>query len=405
MSKAVYLNVSAPGHVIPTLGLVKALVEAGEEIIYFEVPRFQSEVEAFGASFQAYPHQAGYPGKPGVNQVALAPALAWSAQDYFPELLDLIRSHNPDYLIHDSLCLWGKLAARILDLPAICTIASAAFNHDSLYGCPMFQSYSEKMFADAKEDLELFEKITGKLDRDYQTGPITFLDSFTNPEGLNICFLPRELQPYVDCFDDTYKFVGPVDPARNQTYDFPMDRLEGNPVVLVSMGTLHDAGNKFYRDAINAFTGSKYTVVMILGRNMNPADLGEVPDNFILRMPGTVPQLKVLEKSSLFIMHAGGGAARESAWFGVPVISVPQTYEQELIANCIEQAGAGITMRMHEITEVTLKTNVLRVLTESSFAENMQRMSVATRKAGGAPKAVTEILAYVATRTKASLPN
>ena len=53
--KGVFLNVSAPGHVIPTLGLVGELVRRGESVTYFEVPPFQAEIESRGAVFQPYP--------------------------------------------------------------------------------------------------------------------------------------------------------------------------------------------------------------------------------------------------------------------------------------------------------------------------------------------------------------
>lgn len=33
MSRVVFFNVSAPGHIIPTLGLVKELIARGEEVM------------------------------------------------------------------------------------------------------------------------------------------------------------------------------------------------------------------------------------------------------------------------------------------------------------------------------------------------------------------------------------
>ncbi|WP_256890982.1 hypothetical protein [Cylindrospermopsis raciborskii] len=55
MSRVVFFNVSAPGHIIPTLGLVKELIDRGEEVIYYEVPRFEEEILSFGAEFRPYP--------------------------------------------------------------------------------------------------------------------------------------------------------------------------------------------------------------------------------------------------------------------------------------------------------------------------------------------------------------
>ena len=94
MGKGVFLNVSAPGHVIPTLGLVAELVRRGEEIAYFEVPPFQAEIEAFGATFHAYPPIRPYPGPGGANQYYLAPVSAWCALEWVPQLLERVRAER-----------------------------------------------------------------------------------------------------------------------------------------------------------------------------------------------------------------------------------------------------------------------------------------------------------------------
>ncbi|PNJ93818.1 hypothetical protein CEP15_14030, partial [Cylindrospermopsis raciborskii C07] len=39
---------------------------------------------------------------------------------------------------------------------------------------------------------------------------------------------------------------------------------------------------------------------------------GDIPENFIIRPNGTVPQLKILERASLFIMHGAAGGTREA---------------------------------------------------------------------------------------------
>ncbi len=52
MGKAVFLNVSGGGHVIATYGMVAELVNRGEEIIYYESPRFKEDIESLGATFR-----------------------------------------------------------------------------------------------------------------------------------------------------------------------------------------------------------------------------------------------------------------------------------------------------------------------------------------------------------------
>ena len=134
--KAVFLNVSAPGHVIPTLGLVGELVRRGESVAYFEVPPFQAEIEARGAVFHAYPPIAPYPGPGGSNQYYLGPVLTWCAREWVPALLERVRAERPDYIVHDSLCLWGRILAHALGVPAVASVATAGFTPRTFHACP-----------------------------------------------------------------------------------------------------------------------------------------------------------------------------------------------------------------------------------------------------------------------------
>ncbi len=49
MSRALYFNVPACGHINPSLALTQRLAEAGEEIFYFSSHEFDSLIKATGA--------------------------------------------------------------------------------------------------------------------------------------------------------------------------------------------------------------------------------------------------------------------------------------------------------------------------------------------------------------------
>src|SRR5271166_5907363 len=200
MGKGVFLNVSAAGHVIPTLGLVAELVRRGEEIVYFELPRFQLELEALGANFRSYPPIQPYPGPGGDNQYFLAPVLTWRAREWAPPVLEAVSAERPDYIVHDSLCLWGRIVAHVLGVPAVASVATAAFCPASLHGCPRLRAMRRELIAEAREGLWLFRDWRRELQTRYGIRPIALVDTFTNRQPLNICYLPRELQPYADAY-------------------------------------------------------------------------------------------------------------------------------------------------------------------------------------------------------------
>ncbi|WP_327019876.1 nucleotide disphospho-sugar-binding domain-containing protein, partial [Cylindrospermopsis raciborskii] len=229
----------------------------------------------------------------------------------------------------------------------------------------------------------------------YGLPPIKFVDTFTNIESLNLCYLPPELQPYRNKFDERFHFIGPCNPVRGIEYDFPIERLEKDKVILISFGSIHDPGMPFYRDCIQAFGNTDAQVVMILSPMVDLRILGDIPENIIVRPTGTVPQLKILERASLFIMHGAGGGAREAVWYSVPMIAIPQTYEQEIISRKIQEQGAGIMMMLEDITVENLQQTAQRIFDDNSFRLNSGLLGDACRAAGGVKRAVNEIWRYV----------
>ena len=340
MSKGVFLNVSAAGHVIPTFGLVAELLRRGEEIVYFEVPGFQPELEALGASFRPYPAIQPYPGPGGDNQYFLAPVLTWCAREWVPPLLEAVRAERPDYIVHDSLCLWGRIVAHVLDVPAVASVATAAFCPESFHGCPRARALRRKKIAEARAGLRLFRDWRRELQTRYGVRPIALIDTFTNKQPLNVCYLPRELQPYAEKFGDEFLFVGPCDPMRARSVEFPFERLDDRPLVLVSFGTVHNPGQAFFEGFLAAVRGEDLQAVLVLSPGIEVVALGEVPANVIVRPTGTVPQLQLLERAALFITHGAGGGLREGVLCGVPLLAVPQTYEQELLSMQMAAQGA-----------------------------------------------------------------
>jgi MGT family glycosyltransferase len=395
MGRVIFMNVSAAGHIIPTLGLMAELIKRGEDVIYYEVPPFQQEIESFGASFCCYPPINPETAPPSENEMSLVPSLTWYAHQMLPALLESVRAQKPDYIIHDSLCLWGRLVAQLLHIPAVNSIATAAFTPQTFYECSWLRKKLPGFLKQAAAGMKHYRQYQRKLRETYGVPPIKFVDTFTNIEPLNICYLPPELQPYSDKFDERFHFVGPCNPVRAREYDFPMEKLQKDKLILISFGNIHDPGLAFYRSCIEAFGNTDAQVIMVLSPAMDVSLLGDIPNNFIIRPTGTVPQLEILERASLFIMHGAGGGTREAVWYSVPMIAVPQTYEQEIISRRIEEQGAGITMMLEDVTVENLQQTAQQIFDDSSFRVNSGRLGDACRAAGGVKRAVDEIWRYV----------
>jgi MGT family glycosyltransferase len=396
MSRVVFLNVSAGGHIIPTLGLVKELLHRGEEVIYYEIPQYQAEIEALGATFRAYPEIENTLPELDSNEFTLVPVLTWTAREMLPWVLESIRADKPDYIIHDSLCLWGKIAAQLLNIPAINSISTAAFNRQSLSDCPIISQQLPLLFSEESLNMKYFSQLEQELRETYHIPQMDLIDVFSNLEPVNICYLPRELQPYIEKFDDTFHFVGPCDPVRASEFDFSLEQLSDDQLILISFGNIHDPGIEFYQNCIEAFKDIDVQVLMVISSFTDIEKLGNIPTNFIVQKTGTIPQLKILERTSLFIMHGAGGGAREGVWYSVPMIAVPQTYEQYIISQQIEAQGVGICLHPTVINVEILRETAIKILEDSSFQANSHRIGNACRNiAGGTNRAISEIFKYL----------
>lgn len=407
MGTAVFLNVSGGGHVIATYGLVGELVRRGERVVYYEAPHFRADLEALGAEFRETPPFRPYAGPLTRNrfhhELDLAPILTWWAMEWIPQLLGPIRALEPDYIVHDSLCIWGKTIARLLDIPAVCSIHTPAFIWRLALSSGRYWRDMPSMFRMSFRTLRGFRNIERQFRRTYSLPRTSFMDTLTNRQPVNICHTPRELQPHDHLFDDTYHFIGSVHTRPTQSSStFPMDRLR-EPLIYIGFGTICDPGPVFFRTCVEAFRGLEYQVVIILSASTTRDDLGEIPDNFIvwsLAHDGMAPQLDILPRASLFVMNGGMGGAREAAWNGVPMIAVGTTFETYTISERIEQQGAGVNLPP-TVSADALRRAALKVLASPSYAAHSVRIGNACRTAGGAKRGADVILDYVKGRQPA----
>jgi UDP:flavonoid glycosyltransferase YjiC (YdhE family) len=120
MSKVIILNFPTHGCINPLLATVSELVNRGEEIIYYCTEEFRNKIEKTRAEFR--PFQGLINEFKYFKNDNLFVALKLTVEMTVDKLdynLDIIRKENPDYIIHDSLCTWGKHIASILGIPAI----------------------------------------------------------------------------------------------------------------------------------------------------------------------------------------------------------------------------------------------------------------------------------------------
>lgn len=403
MSTTVFLGFPGHGHANPFLPIAQELVRRGERVICYLTPEFQAAVERTGAVFRRYradfplldPHTAArhQQSPAGTVRVQLETS-KWALEHLLPE----IQQARPDYLMHDSLAAWGWYLAQVLaqtsPLPSVSLFPTLLYKQhagNSRRAESVAQQarhwlgriYNARTWASARALSARYH--LPPLDHPYQL--------LQNHGDLNLVCTSRAFQPEADSFDPSrYKFIGPSITPRPDTPDFPFDRLDGRPLILIALGTAFDPGLAFYDSCLNAFADTPYQMVMgVAGGESRLASL-VTPPNFIIR--SFVPQLELLARASVFVSHGGMNSVNEALYHNVPLVMVPQGADHAWIAARVAQLGAGIRLDKHKVNAEILAGAVRKLLDNPAYAQSASRIGASLRSTGGALQAADEIASF-----------
>lgn len=368
--KILFLNLPYSGHVIPTVGLVRELVKAGHAVTYLLPHDWESYLAGSGADFLGYDN---------------SPKLDIQIHNAFRTAESVIAEY--DLLIYEQFFFVGKHLAEKHGKKCIRIFTSPATNHDLMRqflssGGPMgifrVPLIGRLWTADAVKGLGITLKCPNWLD-----------EIVENPPDCNLVYTLKQFQPYAEEFpEDRFFFLGPSVYER-QEEDFP--QLSGL-VVYVSLGTILKGKTHFFRACIDAFRDTDCTLVLSAGAEFDPASLGQLPSNVILR--NRVPQIRVLQQASLFITHGGLNSLSEAMALGVPMLVIPFVSDQPVNARQVEQLGLGKVLHPKAVSAETIKDCAASLLADESVRENLRSIQETIRRSPGNSGAVAIIEQY-----------
>lgn len=92
----------------------------------------------------------------------------------------------------------------------------------------------------------------------------------------------------------------------------------------------------------------------------------EIPE--FVYLARSMPQIDVLKRASLFITHNGMNSTSESLHFGVPMICMPMTTDQPLVAYRVaDELKLGIKLDYKSFNAIQLRDAVLEILNDRSY--------------------------------------
>ncbi|MBL4952790.1 glycosyltransferase [Neobacillus sp. YIM B02564] len=390
MARVLFINGGSVGHVNPTIGVVQELIRRGEEVVYFTIEDYRKRMEQTGATVRTFNVQEflkAFISGGRNNVLERIIGLLRTADIIIPEVLKQIKGEHFDYIIHDSMFGCGRLLGQILKLPAVNSCTSFAQSKSSFDN--MFKQLAKNI---PQETFSEYHRLTAKVKEMYGVEIHSPYEVFCNPEPLTIVYTTRKFQPFEEEFDETYKFVGPSITSRKTDENFDLPGIMEKSPIYISLGTVFNQAIDFYKLCFEAFGNTEHTVVMSIGEKVPQADLGEIPENFIVK--NYLPQTEVLKYTKLFITHGGMNSVHEGLYFGVPLIVIPQSADQPVIADQVAKIGAGMPLQMQGLTAKQLRESADQVLSQPSFHQAAAKMKESLRKSGGYQQAVNEIFEF-----------
>jgi zeaxanthin glucosyltransferase len=392
-----FICLNLPGHIDPMTALARQLQSRGHEVVFLYQSRANGlpcipadESDEVSATRPAISKLAGWEA-----MEFLCGIVAKGTEKILQSLPQMVERAGIDALVLDPIQFFAELGAIKLGVPYV-SVAVALYLDYS--GYTPFCTYSwphettpeafarnRKGVADftrliSSEGIKAYAKEAGiKVDWDAPTDVFSRLAHITQ--------VPKEFDFENPLLPPQFYHTGPFyDANARPKIDFPWERLTGEPLIYASMGTILNGQADVFRKIVAGVAKHKDTqLVLSIGDQLDPKDIGTVPDNAIIVKKA--PQVDVLKRASVCITHAGLNTVLESLACGVPQVAFPVTFDQPGIGARIVAKKTGVTTEFEKLTPDQLSIFLDEVLNNSVYRENARKLQDVIAKTNGLRKA------------------
>ena len=380
MAHIAMVSIPAPGHVNPSLEIIRELVSRGHRVTYANDPAWAETIRGVGA--ELVPYESTLP----FHQVESWDGDAIDALRLFlddaiamlPQLRAAYDADRPDLFLYDIAGSPARILGAQWGIPAV--QLSPTYVAWEGYEDDMRES-TDAMKADPR-GAEMY-----RVEREWlaANGQPPVEGWMGRPER-SLVLVPRALQPNADRVGPQYTFVGPCLAPRPEQGEWTRP-VGAEKVLLVSLGSAFTDHPDFYRRCVTAFGDLPgWHVVLQIGRHVDPAVLGDVPAS--VEVHSWVPQLAILEQADAFLTHAGMGGSVEGLWTGTPMIAAPQATDQFANADALVAAGVARRVDSESVSAADLRAALLELTSSPEVAARSAEIRRELREEGGTERAV-----------------
>jgi UDP:flavonoid glycosyltransferase YjiC (YdhE family) len=370
--------------------LARALQAAGHELAFATDERFCRRVERAG--FRAFAAGIG-PGQVLARTLELSVAAPDDTSNFGAQMFagvaapakvpDVVRAMDgwpPHLVVHDVTDFAGPVAAAHAGVPAVAHSLG-----------PMFPL---ALYAVAAE-------LVAPTWQAWGVTPGPFGGMF-GAAYLNLC--PPSLQSAelaTTGVDVLPLRPVPFDAVAGEGLPPWVEELPDRPTVYVTLGTLHNDAAGVLEAAVAGLRDEPLNVVVTVGPDRDPAELGPQPAN--VHVERYVPQSLLLARCHAVVAHGGSGTTLAALAYGLPLLLLPQGANHFDTAERCVAAGVGIQLLPEEVDAGSVRHAVRALLEGPRYRE--RAAGVAAEIAGmPAPADLVAPLEDIATGIGAARP-
>ena len=375
MARFTFVTWDGGGNVVPAVGIAQELASRGHEVRFAGYARQRSRFAALAFEFSPLRRSGGFdidPTQAPPERLAAVTRNVWACPEHLDDLTDLIAENPTDLVVVDfsmqGALAWGDRAAVPVVALAHSTITGLVPPPDSPVGAARLSTTNELRAAAGLQALTRLNDGWARLATLVTTIP--------------------ELDPVSETASVSLVYVGPI-PQRSGAgaWEDPWNAEDTRPLVLISFST-----SRFWDQTSrvrNALAGLADQPVRVLVSGAQPAEVGEVPENAVVRP--FVPHGLVLPSVAATVTHCGHGTVTSALAHGVPLVGLPNpAADQPYLARRVEELGAGIALE-GESDPASICRAVRAVLDRPAYRKAASVLAERIAAAPGAVGAATEL--------------
>jgi zeaxanthin glucosyltransferase len=422
-----FVSLPLMGHLNPMTALARKLQSRGDEVRFIGVPDIEPAVRAANLAFEPYCEEEYPRGSVARIYAPIAKlhgldVLRYQVEEISPKFLQAGLKHLPQKLVEtgvealvlDAVTLL-QLVPMTLDMPFVqiwntLHLDFSGATPPTVFGWPHERNAESRarniegvkiignLFAPIRAVAQTYAKENGlKIDWSDPSATTSKLAVITQT--------PREFDFAGTPWPGHFYYTGPLhDGEGREQVDFPWEKLNGEPLLYASLGSLVNGQPRIYRTILGAVGKLKgIQIVLSIGRDLNIDDLGSIPANTLVVR--SAPQIELLKRAVLCITHAGLNTSLESLAQGVPMVAIPIGYDQPGIAARIAHHGVGEFVEVEDLTIEGLSRRITKVLRDPAYRSRAQYFRSVIVKTRGLDLTADVIERALLTRADVALVN